>query len=40
MPKVPLLARRALSVSWSKDWIKEKNPDSPAMDRHREGRWM
>jgi bifunctional non-homologous end joining protein LigD len=23
--------------SW--DWIKVKNPDSPAMLRHREGRW-
>jgi bifunctional non-homologous end joining protein LigD len=23
----------------SRDWIKVKNPDSPAMVRHREGRW-
>jgi bifunctional non-homologous end joining protein LigD len=23
----------------SGDWIKVKNPDSPAMARHREGRW-
>ena len=23
----------------SRDWIKVKNPDSPAMLRHREGRW-
>jgi hypothetical protein len=23
----------------SRDWIKVKNPDSPAMIRHREGRW-
>jgi bifunctional non-homologous end joining protein LigD len=23
----------------SRDWIKVKNPDSPAMMRHREGRW-
>jgi hypothetical protein len=23
----------------SRDWIKIKNPDSPAMVRHREGRW-
>jgi ATP-dependent DNA ligase len=23
----------------STDWIKVKNPDSPAMVRHREGRW-
>jgi bifunctional non-homologous end joining protein LigD len=23
----------------SRDWIKVKNPDSPAMARHREGRW-
>jgi ATP-dependent DNA ligase len=23
----------------SKDWIKVKNPDSPAMVRHREDRW-
>jgi bifunctional non-homologous end joining protein LigD len=23
----------------SRDWIKVKNPDSPAMRRHREGRW-
>jgi bifunctional non-homologous end joining protein LigD len=23
----------------SRDWIKVKNPDSPAMGRHREGRW-
>jgi bifunctional non-homologous end joining protein LigD len=23
----------------SGDWIKVKNPDSPAMIRHREGRW-
>jgi bifunctional non-homologous end joining protein LigD len=23
----------------SRDWIKVKNPDSPAMQRHREGRW-
>jgi bifunctional non-homologous end joining protein LigD len=23
----------------SRDWIKIKNPDSPAMIRHREGRW-
>jgi hypothetical protein len=22
-----------------RDWIKVKNPDSPAMIRHREGRW-
>jgi bifunctional non-homologous end joining protein LigD len=23
----------------SRDWITVKNPDSPAMMRHREGRW-
>jgi bifunctional non-homologous end joining protein LigD len=23
----------------SRDWLKVKNPDSPAMMRHREGRW-
>ena len=23
----------------SRDWIKDKNPDSPAMRRAREGRW-
>jgi ATP-dependent DNA ligase len=23
----------------SRDWLKIKNPDSPAMVRHREGRW-
>jgi bifunctional non-homologous end joining protein LigD len=23
----------------SRDWIKVKNPDSPAMIRHHEGRW-
>ncbi len=23
----------------SRDWIKVKNPDSPAMRRHREGGW-
>jgi bifunctional non-homologous end joining protein LigD len=23
----------------SRDWLKVKNPDSPAMVRHREGRW-
>jgi bifunctional non-homologous end joining protein LigD len=23
----------------SRDWIKVKNPESPAMVRHREGRW-
>jgi bifunctional non-homologous end joining protein LigD len=23
----------------SRDWIKVKKPDSPAMVRHREGRW-
>jgi len=23
----------------SRDWIKVKNPESPAMLRHREGRW-
>jgi ATP-dependent DNA ligase len=23
----------------SRDWVKVKNPDSPAMVRHREGRW-
>jgi bifunctional non-homologous end joining protein LigD len=23
----------------SRDWLKTKNPDSPAMIRHREGRW-
>jgi ATP-dependent DNA ligase len=23
----------------SRDWIKVKNPDSPAMMRHREGTW-
>jgi bifunctional non-homologous end joining protein LigD len=23
----------------SRDWLKVKNPDSPAMARHREGRW-
>jgi hypothetical protein len=23
----------------SRDWIKIKNPDSPAMVRHREGTW-
>jgi bifunctional non-homologous end joining protein LigD len=23
----------------SRDWIKVKNPDSPAMVRYREGRW-
>jgi len=23
----------------SGDWVKVKNPDSPAMVRHREGRW-
>jgi bifunctional non-homologous end joining protein LigD len=23
----------------SRDWIKVKNPDSPSMIRHREGRW-
>jgi ATP-dependent DNA ligase len=23
----------------SRDWIKVKNPDSPAMVRHRNGRW-
>jgi bifunctional non-homologous end joining protein LigD len=23
----------------SRDWIKVKNPDSPAMARHREERW-
>jgi ATP-dependent DNA ligase len=23
----------------SRDWIKVKNPDSPAMIRYREGRW-
>jgi bifunctional non-homologous end joining protein LigD len=23
----------------SRDWIKVKNPDNPAMARHREGRW-
>jgi ATP-dependent DNA ligase len=23
----------------SRDWLKVKNPDSPAMVRHRQGRW-
>jgi hypothetical protein len=26
-------------LAFSRDWLKVKNPDSPAMVRHREGRW-
>jgi hypothetical protein len=31
-------ANGALSIRPVRDWIKVKNPDSPAMVRHREGR--
>jgi hypothetical protein len=30
---------RAYRSGPSRDWIKVKNPESPAMVRHREGRW-
>jgi bifunctional non-homologous end joining protein LigD len=37
------IASKRLTASFrsgpSRDWIKVKNPDSPAMVRHREGRW-
>ena len=33
------LIERAYRSGPSRDWIKVKNPDSPAMRRKREGRW-
>jgi len=33
-------ARRAPPIRPSRDWIKVKNPDSPAVVRAREGRWL
>jgi ATP-dependent DNA ligase len=30
---------RTLPLCPSRDWLKVKNPDSPAMVRHREERW-
>ena len=36
-----IVSKRLTALSGpSRDWLKIKNPDSPAMVRHREGRWQ
>jgi hypothetical protein len=34
-----IVSKRLRASGPSRDWLKVKNPDSPAMVRHREGRW-